>query len=148
VLTPLLHLSGGGALWPAVQHAFLGALLGGGILWVVAFVHARLCVAMGRQFEHWPGEGESLPTPGSLDYWTWFPGLGFGDVKLLAMIGAVLGPFGVLETVLAASFAGLVLGVVWAAVTGRWTAPFGFGPAIAAGALLVALVPHDFLGLA
>jgi prepilin signal peptidase PulO-like enzyme (type II secretory pathway) len=54
-----------------------------------------------------------------------------------------VGPVGVLETIFAASLAGLVLGVAWAAVTRRWSAPFGFGPAIAAGALVVILVPHD-----
>ena len=100
-----------------------------------------MSTALGREFEHWPGEGEPLPTPGTLDYWVWFPGVGFGDVKLLAMIGAVLGPWGVLQTIIAASLAGLALGLVWAAITRRFSAPFGFGPAIAAGALLVLLVP-------
>ena len=59
-------------------------------------------------------EGDAPPRPGSLDYWIWFPGIGFGDVKLLAMIGAVAGPLGALETILAASLAGLLLGVAWA----------------------------------
>ena len=85
------------------------------------------------------GTREGLPSPRSLDYWVWFPGVGFGDVKLLAMIGAVIGPLGALETILAASFAGLVLGIGWAAVTRQWNAPFGFAPALAAGALLVVL---------
>jgi prepilin signal peptidase PulO-like enzyme (type II secretory pathway) len=48
---------------------------------------------------------------------------------------------GVLETILAASLAGLLLGIGWAAVTRRWNAPFGFAPALAAGALLVLLSP-------
>ncbi len=76
-----------------------------------------------------------------MDYWVWFPGVGFGDVKLLAMIGAVLGPLGVLETIVAASLVGLALGIGWAVFTREWNTPFGFGPAIAAGALLVLLVP-------
>jgi leader peptidase (prepilin peptidase)/N-methyltransferase len=147
VLTPLLHVSAGGELRPALQHACLGALLGGGLLWFVAFVHARLSVAMGRQFQHWPGEGESLPTPGTLDYWTWFPGLGFGDVKLLAMIGAFLGPWGVLQTIVAASLAGLVLGLGWGLARRSWASPFGFGPAIAVGAILVLVLPmRNWLG--
>ena len=62
-------------------------------------------------------------------------------MKLLAMIGAVLGPHRVLETILAASLAGLVFGLAWVTVTRRWDAPFGFGPAIACGALFVVLVP-------
>jgi len=53
----------------------------------------------------------------------------------------VLGPIGVMETILVASLMGLVLGVGWALVTREWNAPFGFGPAIAAGALLVVLLP-------
>jgi leader peptidase (prepilin peptidase)/N-methyltransferase len=122
-------------------YSGLGALVGGGALWSVGFVHARLSTAMGRRFEHWPGPGEDIPKPSSLDYWVWFPGVGFGDVKLLAMIGAVLGPIGVMETILVASLMGLVIGVGWALVTRKWNAPFGFGPAIAAGALLVVLLP-------
>jgi prepilin signal peptidase PulO-like enzyme (type II secretory pathway) len=46
-----------------------------------------------------------------------------------------------METILAASLIGLVLGLVCALVTRKWNAPFGFGPAIAAGALLVVLLP-------
>jgi prepilin signal peptidase PulO-like enzyme (type II secretory pathway) len=127
------------------MRSLAGASLGGGLLWLVGFVHARVAVAMGREFEHWPGEGESLPKPSSLDYWVWFPGLGFGDVKLLAMIGAVIGPIGVLETILASSLAGLLGGLIWAATIRSWSTPFGFGPAIAVGALLVVLVPHQGL---
>jgi len=127
--------------WGALQRSALGALLGAGALWSVGFAHARIASALGRRFDHWPGEGEAPPRPGSLDYWIWFPGVGFGDVKLLAMIGAVVGPLGALETILAASLAGLVLGVAWASVTRQWNTPFGFAPALAAGALLVMLSP-------
>lgn len=141
VLVPWVESLSGLPLWDGVLRSAAGALVGGGLLWLVGFLHARVSVASGRRFEHWPGEGEELPRPSSLDYWIWFPGLGFGDVKLLAMIGAVLGPVGVLETILAASVAGLALGLVWALAQRRWSAPFGFGPAIAAGALFVVLVP-------
>jgi leader peptidase (prepilin peptidase)/N-methyltransferase len=141
LVVPWVESLSGASLAGRLLHSAAGALLGGGVLWLVGFVHARISVASGRRFEHWPGEGEALPRPGSLDYWIWFPGIGFGDVKLLAMIGAVLGPFGVLETILAASVAGLALGLGWALVHRRWNAPFGFGPAIAAGALFVVLVP-------
>ncbi len=140
-VVPLLEWRGGEPLAGAFAHSAAGALLGGGVLWLVGFLHARVSVAMGRRFEHWPGEAEAPPRPRSLDYWTWFPGVGFGDVKLLAMIGAVLGPHRVLETILAASLAGLVFGLAWVTVTRRWDAPFGFGPAIACGALFVVLVP-------
>jgi leader peptidase (prepilin peptidase)/N-methyltransferase len=132
---------------PALQRALLGALLGAGALWSVGFAHARISAALGRRFEHWPEPGAALPRPTSLDYWIWFPGVGFGDVKLLALIGAVSGPLGALETVLAASMAGLVLGIGWAAVTRQWNAPFGFAPALAAGALLVVLSPVHLIPL-
>jgi leader peptidase (prepilin peptidase)/N-methyltransferase len=145
VLVPGVHVAGGAAPGTALLHSAAGALLGGGSLWLVGFLHARVSVALGRRFEHWPDEGEPPPRFGSLDYWIWFPGVGFGDVKLLAMIGAVMGPWGVLQTILAASLAGLAFGIAWAVLTRRWTAPFGFGPAIAAGALLVLLLPERFL---
>jgi leader peptidase (prepilin peptidase)/N-methyltransferase len=138
VLVPAAKAASGAPLGAALAGSVAGALLGGGLLWTVGFVHARLAVALGRRFEHWPGEGESPPRPGSLDYWTWFPGLGFGDVKLLAMIGAVLGPFGVLEALVAAALAGLVIGLGFALAVRRFDAPFGFAPALAAGALMVA----------
>ncbi len=145
VAVPAVQATVGEPLGAAVLRSLAGASLGGGLLWLVGFVHARVAVAMGREFEHWPGEGESLPKPTSLDYWVWFPGLGFGDVKLLAMIGAVIGPIGVLETILASSLAGLLGGLIWAATIRSWSTPFGFGPAIVVGALLVVLVPHQGL---
>ena len=141
LVVPWVESLSGSLLVDNLLRSAGGALLGGGVLWSVGFVHARVSAAAGRSFEHWPGEGEELPRPSSLDYWIWFPGLGFGDVKLLAMIGAVLGPVGVLETILAASVAGLALGLSWALVKRRWNAPFGFGPASAVGALFVVLVP-------
>jgi leader peptidase (prepilin peptidase)/N-methyltransferase len=140
VAVPAAQAASGGALGEALADSALGALLGGGLLWAVGFAHARLAVATGRHFDHWPGDGEALPRPGSLDYWTWFPGLGFGDVKLLAMIGAVLGPFGVIHALVAAAFVGLLLGAGFAIATRRFDSPFGFAPALAVGALLAVIV--------
>jgi leader peptidase (prepilin peptidase)/N-methyltransferase len=147
VLVPTVNVMLGSAVGPAVVRSAAGAALGGGMLWIVGFLHARACVALGREFDHWPEPGEALPTPGTLDYWIWFPGVGFGDVKLLAMIGAVLGPFGVAQTILLASILGLVLGIAFAIATRSWDAPFGFGPAIAAGALLALFLPGGLPGL-
>lgn len=138
---PLARLASGHAPAEAWLPSLSGALLGGGTLWLVGFVHARVSVALGRRFEHWPGPDEAPPSPASLDYWTWFPGLGFGDVKLLAMIGAFLGPWGAFATLVVASVLGLVLGLVFAAASRSWSVPYGFGPALAAGALLVLLLP-------
>jgi leader peptidase (prepilin peptidase)/N-methyltransferase len=137
-----------GAPYPgALLESGLGALLGGGLLWTVGFAHARVSTALGRSFEHWPGEGEEHPRPTSLDYWVWFPGLGFGDVKLLAMIGAFVGPFGVVETILAAALVGLLLGLGWVALERNWASPFGFAPAIAIGAIGVLISPVHLLAV-
>jgi leader peptidase (prepilin peptidase)/N-methyltransferase len=40
-------------------------------------------------------------------------GLGFGDVKMIAMIGAFLGLTGTLQTVIIASVAGSIIGLIW-----------------------------------
>ncbi len=145
IAVPALRWLAGDPYWVALCESGLGALLGGGLLWVVGFAHARLSTALGRSFDHWPGEGEELPRPASLDYWVWFPGLGFGDVKLLAMIGAFLGPYGVIETILVAALVGLVLGLGWVAVERNWASPFGFAPAIAIGAIGVLISPIHLL---
>ena len=138
---PLARALGGEPYGLALAQSALGAALGAGALWSVGFAHARVSVALGRSFSHWPGEGEAPPRFGSLDYWTWFPGLGFGDVKLIGMIGAYLGPLGVVYTILVASLLGLPLGFFLA--RGRLATPFGFGPALAAAALGVAVfAPH------
>jgi leader peptidase (prepilin peptidase)/N-methyltransferase len=147
LLVPSVYVMLGSGVGPALGRSAAGAAIGAGLLWTVGFLHARACVALGREFDHWPEPGEALPTPGTLDYWIWFPGVGFGDVKLLAMIGAVLGPFGVVQTILAASIAGLVLGIAFAVATRSWDAPFGFGPAIAAGALLALFLPGGLAAL-
>lgn len=147
LVVPALAWHAGGAPLAALGEAALGGLLGGGMLWSVGFAHARLSAAFGRRFAHWPGDDEPLPRPGSLDYWTWFPGLGFGDVKLLAMIGVWLGPVGVVQTILAAAVAGLVLGLGFALVRRRFDAPFGFAPAIAVGAFLMVMLPGPWLVL-
>jgi len=145
LLVPPVRSLAGGAFLDEMFRSFAGAAVGAFLLWSVGFVHARIAAAMGRRFEHWPGDGEDFPRPASADFWLWFPGMGLGDVKLLAMIGAVLGPIGVVETIIVASVAGLVSGFAWALASRSLSAPFGFGPAIAAGALIVVLVPHAML---
>jgi leader peptidase (prepilin peptidase)/N-methyltransferase len=145
LVVPLLGWLSGGSLLTEWGRAASGALLGGGSLWLVGFGHARVATALGRTYEHWPGEGETIPRPHELDYWIWFPGMGLGDIKLLAMIGAFLGPLGVCMTILIASLAGLLLGFFWSVLTRSWNTPFGFGPAIALGALLVVLAPRGLL---
>ena len=61
------------------------------------------------------------------------------------MVGAFLGPVGVVYTIVLASLLGLPLGLLLARGSrAGLTAPFGFGPAIAAAALVVAVIaPHS-----
>jgi leader peptidase (prepilin peptidase)/N-methyltransferase len=145
IAVPALRSLEGAPYLGALFESGLGALLGGGLLWTVGFAHARISTALGRSFDHWPGEGEELPRSTSLDYWVWFPGLGFGDVKLLAMIGAFVGPYGVVETILAAALVGLALGLGWVVLERNWASPFGFAPAIAIGAIGVLISPVHLL---
>lgn len=147
-IVPVIRsLTEGDAYLSELWRSILGACIGAGFLWSVGFFHARLSATMGRRFPHWPGEGEALPRPTEPDYWLWFPGMGLGDVKLLAMVGAFVGPWGVLDTLLGASLLGLGLGLLWGLVSRSWSSPFGFGPAIATGALLALLVPLHGLWL-
>ncbi|MBE3597308.1 MAG: prepilin peptidase [Limnochordaceae bacterium] len=69
--------------------------------------------------------------------WASRGGMGLGDAKMLAMIGAFLGPWGALGTLVWGSFLGSVVGV-GLLLTGRATrkTKLPFGPFLAAGALL------------
>lgn len=145
LLVPAANAWYGTPYLEALLRSALGATLGAGLLWLVAFIHARISVALGRRFDHWPGEGESLPRPTEADYWLWFPGLGLGDVKLLGMIGAVVGAIGVLDTILASSVIGLAFGGVQALARGALGEPFGFAPAIALGAIGSLFLPELWL---
>ena len=63
-------------------------------------------------------------------------GMGFGDFKLLAALGAWLGWKMLLPIVLAASFAGAIVGIALIALAGRDRAqPIPFGPWLALGGL-------------
>lgn len=97
-------------LWPGWRDSLLGILLGAGILWGIAEAYFRV-----RREE----------------------GLGMGDVKMLAMIGAFLGWQQVLVTLVLSSVAGSLVGVALI-VAGRGTMkyalPFGTFLALAAAA--------------
>ncbi len=59
-------------------------------------------------------------------------GLGYGDFKLLAALGAWLGPMAILPIVLIASITGAVIGGLWLALRhGGESRPFAFGPYLA-----------------
>ncbi len=140
VAVPLAHWHGGDSYLSALARSALGALVGAAALWSVGFLHARICALLGRRFEHWPAPGAAPPRPWHLDYWLWFPGLGLGDVKLLALVGAFLGATAALWTIFGAALLGILMGLQHARRQGDATQPFGFAPAIAAAALVVALL--------
>ena len=68
-------------------------------------------------------------------------GLGFGDVKMLVMIGAFLGLQATLLTVILGSLLGAVTGLTWIKLKGEDAATFQlpFGTFLAIGAFLVAI---------
>jgi len=87
----------------------IGVLVGGGILYGVAVGYHALT---GRE------------------------GMGGGDIKLLAMIGAFLGWQAVFVTLILGSFAGSVIGIALILVQGKDSrVPIPFGPFLACGAL-------------
>jgi len=82
-------------------QAALGAALGAGGLYLLAFLYEKIA---GQE------------------------GMGLGDVKMLGMIGALLGPIGVLATILAASISGSIIGVALMLARGgdgKMRLPFG-----------------------
>jgi leader peptidase (prepilin peptidase)/N-methyltransferase len=68
-------------------------------------------------------------------------GLGFGDVKMLAMVGAFLGIRGALFTVILGSIAGSIIGLAYIKITGKDASsyPLPFGSFLGAAALIAAI---------
>jgi leader peptidase (prepilin peptidase)/N-methyltransferase len=75
-------------------------------------------------------------------------GLGFGDVKMLAMVGAFLGIGGALLTIVLGAVAGSVVGLVFIKATGKDPAnyPLPFGSFLGAAALVAAIEGPHLLG--
>jgi leader peptidase (prepilin peptidase) / N-methyltransferase len=97
----------------SVKDSLIGVLLGGGTLYTVASVYRLI---------------------------TKREGMGGGDVKLLAMIGAFIGWKGVLFTILCSSFVGTVVGVILMLVSSadsKYAVPFG--PFLSIGAVIYVL---------
>lgn len=68
-------------------------------------------------------------------------GMGLGDVKMLAMVGAFLGPRPVFVTILAGSITGCLVVIPWLLATRRgFRTPVPFGPFLAFGALVALFV--------
>jgi len=99
---------------PGWRDALLGVLLGAGILYAIA---------------------------GAYYLWRREEGLGMGDVKMLAMIGAFLGWKAVLVTMVLSSFSGAVIGLALiAAQRGGMKLALPFGTFLALGALVAMFV--------
>jgi leader peptidase (prepilin peptidase)/N-methyltransferase len=95
------------------KDSLIGVLLGGGSLYIVASVY------------HLVAKRE---------------GMGGGDIKLLAMIGAFIGWKGVLFTILCSSFIGSVVGVTLmlaSSADSKYAVPFG--PFLSLGAIIYVL---------
>ena len=70
-------------------------------------------------------------------------GLGGGDIKLLAMIGAFLGPMGVFVTISISSIFGSLVGILWGCVSGQkeiMKLSLPYGPFLVVGALFYFLL--------
>ncbi len=103
------------------RESFTGALLGGGILYATAFLYEKI-----RGME----------------------GMGGGDIKLLAMIGAFLGWRGALATVFFGSFLGAVGGILSMRKGGEGLkTAIPFGPYLCVAALLSRYLGGWFWGM-
>jgi len=99
---------------PGWLDSLLGIILGGGSLWLIGEVYFRL-----RHEE----------------------GMGFGDVKMLAMIGAFLGWKLMLLTLVLSSFLGSVIGLAMIAIRlGDLKYALPFGSFLAIGAICAGTV--------
>jgi leader peptidase (prepilin peptidase)/N-methyltransferase len=97
----------------SISNSLIGVLVGGGSLYVVANIYQLV---------------------------TKREGMGGGDVKLLAMIGAFIGWKGVLFTILCSSFIGSVVGVAMMFISkadSKYAVPFG--PFLSFGAMIFVL---------
>jgi leader peptidase (prepilin peptidase)/N-methyltransferase len=104
---------------PGWLASLIGIVIGGGVLWLIAEVYYRV-----RHEE----------------------GLGMGDVKMLAMIGAFIGWQLTIVTLMMASFAGSIVGVALiAARKGDMKYALPFGTFLAMGAALAATVGPGLL---
>jgi leader peptidase (prepilin peptidase)/N-methyltransferase len=74
-------------------------------------------------------------------YWRGLEGMGLGDVKLTAIIGAFLGWPPAIMVLLIASFFGIFLGVAMARRSGRgMSTPLPLGACLGSAAILVAIL--------
>ncbi len=131
--------------YPAMAWALAGAFLPGGIGWVAALLGLAPALFL------WGLAWAFLKI-------TKREGLGLGDVKLLALMGLVLGPMGAVTALFCAAIQGAVIGVIVIATGGHKAIPqpanddgwvphpraIPFGPFLALGTYEVMLMPDVF----
>jgi leader peptidase (prepilin peptidase)/N-methyltransferase len=101
----------------SIAESVFGALIGSGSIWLVGFLYEKI-----RHRE----------------------GLGLGDVKMIAMIGAFLGLRMALLTLMLASMLGAVGGLIYIAITRKdsKTYELPFGSFLGLSALIVGFSGH------
>ncbi|HPW32111.1 MAG TPA: A24 family peptidase, partial [Arenimonas sp.] len=73
-------------------------------------------------------------------------GMGYGDFKLLAALGAWCGPKSILTIVLLSSFIGAIIGSIYLAIKGRDNStPIPFGPYLAAAGWVQFILGMDLI---
>jgi leader peptidase (prepilin peptidase)/N-methyltransferase len=110
-----------GTRWASLAEAAFSAAFFSGILWFAGWIYERL-----RHRE----------------------GMGLGDVKMLAMVGAFLGIRGALLTIVLGSIAGSVIGLVFIKATGKDSASYQlpFGSFLGVAALVAAVEGQSVIG--
>ncbi len=110
---------GGGSAASQLFNSVLGAVFGGGMLWLVAWLYFRL-----KKIE----------------------GMGFGDIKMMVMVGAFLGWRMAWLTILLGSLSGALLGAAYILTLGKGRLyELPFGTFLAAGAMASVLWGNDLL---
>jgi leader peptidase (prepilin peptidase)/N-methyltransferase len=110
----LMNMKG---LWVPLDSAVWGAVLGYLSLWSVYWLFK---LATGKE------------------------GMGYGDFKLLAALGAWLGPSQLPLIILLSSFVGAIIGGVYMAIR-KQSAPFAFGPYLAIAGFIALLGGPDII---
>jgi len=101
--------------WLSLGEALLGVLVTGSLLWVMGTLYEKV-----RRRE----------------------GMGLGDVKMAAMLGAFLGLYGAMLALLLGSLAGSLLGLIYIKAAGKKASEYQlpFGSFLGVGALAVAFL--------
>jgi len=104
---------------PGAMESLIGFLAGGGFFWIIGEVYYRMSGVVG---------------------------LGGGDVKLTAMIGAILGWESLLSTIFGGCLLGAIVGTAMMLIhkSGRKT-EIPFGPWLAAGSLIYIFLDFQFM---